>query len=167
LYFKTIFFHSTWLSNIFIASIGPWNLEVDGWSCCCACCDSVLHYVMLARVSSVAFHEGIHNKDTFLKKIFSEFCFDISYFLFMYLHLNNIDLNMQDNKAKAIAILSKIYDVARLQDEIDHLSITEEEECQKRNDVKISDVFKSKEIRLAFLVGAGLQVKDLANPLTY
>ena len=85
----------------------------------------------------------------------------------MYLHLNNIDLNMQDNKAKAIAILSKIYDVARLQDEIDHLSITEEEECQKRNDVKISDVFKSKEIRLAFLVGAGLQVKDLANPLTY
>ncbi|XP_011037068.1 PREDICTED: inositol transporter 1-like isoform X2 [Populus euphratica] len=66
-------------------------------------------------------------------------------------------LFMKDNKAKAIAILSKIYDVARLQDEIDHLSITEEEECQKRNDVKISDVFKSKEIRLAFLVGAGLQ----------
>ncbi|KAL9343070.1 hypothetical protein Peur_063501 [Populus x canadensis] len=66
-------------------------------------------------------------------------------------------LFMKDDKAKAIAILSKIYDVARLQDEIDHLSITEEEECQKRNDVKISDVFKSKEIRLAFLVGAGLQ----------
>ncbi|KAJ6734282.1 SOLUTE CARRIER FAMILY 22 MEMBER [Salix purpurea] len=62
-----------------------------------------------------------------------------------------------DDKAKAIAILSKIYDVARLQDEIDHLSFTEEEECQNRNDVKISDVFKSKEIRLAFFVGAGLQ----------
>ena len=82
----------------------------------------------------------------------------MSFFLFTYLHLNNIDLNMQDDKAKAIAILSKIYDVARLQDEIDHLTITEEEECQNRNDVKISDVFKSKEIRLAFFVGAGLQV---------
>ncbi|KAJ6289798.1 hypothetical protein OIU78_025669 [Salix suchowensis] len=66
-------------------------------------------------------------------------------------------LFMKDDKAKAIAILSKIYDVARLQDEIDHLSFTEEEECQNRNDVKISDVFKSKEIRLAFFVGAGLQ----------
>jgi len=51
---------------------------------------------------------------------------------------------MQDDKPKAIAILSKIYDVARLQDEIDHLSVTGEDECQKRNDVKISDVFKSK-----------------------
>ncbi|KAH8502410.1 hypothetical protein H0E87_013922 [Populus deltoides] len=66
-------------------------------------------------------------------------------------------LFMKNDKAKAIAILSKIYDIARLEDEIENLSVAEEEERQKRNDVKISDVFKSKEIRLAFLAGAGLQ----------
>nr|QZB02253.1 INT4 [Populus alba x Populus glandulosa] len=66
-------------------------------------------------------------------------------------------LFMKNEKDKAIAILSKIYDIARLEDEIENLSVAEEEERQKRNDVKISDVFKSKEIRLAFLAGAGLQ----------
>uniref|UniRef100_A0A6N2MP46 Major facilitator superfamily (MFS) profile domain-containing protein n=1 Tax=Salix viminalis TaxID=40686 RepID=A0A6N2MP46_SALVM len=66
-------------------------------------------------------------------------------------------LFMKNDKAKAIVILSKIYDIARLEDEIENLSVAEEEERQKRNDVKISDVFKSKEMRLAFLAGAGLQ----------
>jgi len=83
----------------------------------------------------------------------------MNYFFLTHFHLNNTDLNMQNDKAKAIAILSKIYDIARLEDEIENLSVAEEEERQKRNDVKISDVFKSKEIRLAFLAGAGLQVR--------
>ncbi|KAJ6733872.1 INOSITOL TRANSPORTER 1 [Salix koriyanagi] len=66
-------------------------------------------------------------------------------------------LFMKNDKAKAIVILSKIYDIARLEDEIENLSVAEEEERQKKNDVRISDVFKSKEMRLAFLAGAGLQ----------
>ncbi|CAK7322590.1 unnamed protein product [Dovyalis caffra] len=66
-------------------------------------------------------------------------------------------LFMKDDKAKAIVILSKIYEIERLEDEIDNLSAAADEERQKRKDVKISDVFKSKEIRLAFFAGAGLQ----------
>lgn len=65
---------------------------------------------------------------------------------------------MQDDKDKAIMVLAKIYDIARLEDEIDHLSASSEEDRQKHNNVRYLDVFKSKEIRLAFLAGAGLQV---------
>lgn len=54
-------------------------------------------------------------------------------------------------------MLSKIYDVARLEDEIDYLAAQAEEERHKK-DVSYLQVFKTKEIRLAFLVGAGLQV---------
>lgn len=61
-----------------------------------------------------------------------------------------------DDKNKAIAVLAKIYDLARLEDEVDHLAAAEEEERQKKN-ARIRDVFKTKEIRLAFLAGAGLQ----------
>lgn len=56
-------------------------------------------------------------------------------------------------------MLSKIYDVARLEDEIDYLNTQLEEEHQKKKDVSYWDVFKTKEMRLAFLAGAGLQVK--------
>lgn len=55
-------------------------------------------------------------------------------------------------------MLARIYDLARLEDEIDHLAAAEEEERQKKNTVSVWDVFRSKEIRLAFLAGAGLQV---------
>lgn len=65
---------------------------------------------------------------------------------------------MQNDKAKAIAVLSKIYDISRLEDEINHLTAAEEEEHEKKNDVRLLNVFKSKEIRLAFFAGAGLQV---------
>lgn len=71
----------------------------------------------------------------------------------------NLDLNLQDDKEKAIAVLSKIYDVSRLEDEIDYLSAQAEEERHKKKDVSYLQVFKKKEIRLAFLVGAGLQVR--------
>lgn len=66
---------------------------------------------------------------------------------------------MQNQRSKAIAVLSNIYDIARLEDEIDYLTAQSEEENQKRSDVRWMDVFKTKEIRLAFLAGAGLQVR--------
>ncbi|KAK6266158.1 hypothetical protein QUC31_016995 [Theobroma cacao] len=66
-------------------------------------------------------------------------------------------LFMKNEKAKAIAVLSKIYDIARLEDEVDHLSAALEEERQRKRTVRYLDVFKRKEIRLAFLAGAGLQ----------
>ena len=55
-------------------------------------------------------------------------------------------------------MLSKIYNPYRLEEEIDQLSTALEEEQQRRNAVSYWDVFKVKEIRLAFLAGAGLQV---------
>ncbi|KAJ4723270.1 inositol transporter 1 [Melia azedarach] len=66
-------------------------------------------------------------------------------------------LFMKGDQDKAIAVLSRIYDIARLEDEIDHLSNAAEEEKRKKNTVRYLDVFKTKEIRLAFFAGAGLQ----------
>lgn len=67
--------------------------------------------------------------------------------------------NVQGNKSQAISVLSKIYDPERLEDEIDQLAAAAEEERQRKNAVRYRDVFKSKEMRLAFLAGAGLQVR--------
>ena len=67
-------------------------------------------------------------------------------------------LYLQDDKEKAITVLSKIYEVSRLEDEIEYLSSQAEEERHKKKDVSYWQVYRSKEIRLAFLVGAGLQV---------
>ncbi|XP_059632878.1 inositol transporter 1 [Cornus florida] len=66
-------------------------------------------------------------------------------------------LYMKKDKSEAISVLSKIYDPYRLEEEIDQLSTALEEEDQRKNAVRYSDVFKVKEIRLAFLAGAGLQ----------
>jgi SP family myo-inositol transporter-like MFS transporter 13 len=66
---------------------------------------------------------------------------------------------VQNERSKAIAVLSRIYDIARLEDEIDYLIAQSEEENQKKSDVRWTDVLKVKEIRLAFLAGAGLQVR--------
>ncbi|KAE8077175.1 hypothetical protein FH972_015765 [Carpinus fangiana] len=63
----------------------------------------------------------------------------------------------KNERSKAIAVLSKIYDIARLEDEIDYLTAQSEEENKKKSDVRWMDVLKAKEIRLAFLAGAGLQ----------
>lgn len=57
-------------------------------------------------------------------------------------------------------MLSKIFDVARLEDEVDFLTAQSEQERQRRSNIKFWDVFRSKEIRLAFLVGAGLLVTE-------
>lgn len=56
-------------------------------------------------------------------------------------------------------MLSKIYDADRLEDELQKFSAALDEEPRNRNSVRYHDVFKIKEIRLAFVAGAGLQVK--------
>ncbi|CAL8992559.1 unnamed protein product [Prunus brigantina] len=66
-------------------------------------------------------------------------------------------LFMKDDKETAIAVMSKIYNLSRLEDEIDYLTSQAEEEHHKKKDVSYWNVFKVKEIRLAFLAGAGLQ----------
>lgn len=65
---------------------------------------------------------------------------------------------MQNRKEEAVYVLSKIYDFARLEDEVGFLTAQSEQESQEMKEVKYRDVFKYKEIRLAFLAGAGLQV---------
>ncbi|KAJ1385836.1 Sugar/inositol transporter [Sesbania bispinosa] len=62
-----------------------------------------------------------------------------------------------NRKNEAITVLAKIYDFARLEDEVASLTIQSEQDSQKRDDIRFWDVFKSKEIRLAFLAGGGLQ----------
>ncbi|GFY81412.1 inositol transporter 1 [Actinidia rufa] len=58
---------------------------------------------------------------------------------------------------KPLLCFLKFYDPCRLEEEIEQLSVALEEERQRKNSVGYWDVFKSKEIRLAFLAGAGLQ----------
>lgn len=55
-------------------------------------------------------------------------------------------------------MLGNIYNYERLEDEVDYLTDISEKEHQKRKNIRYMDVFRSKEIRLAFFVGAGLQV---------
>ncbi|MBA0696244.1 hypothetical protein Goari_002817 [Gossypium aridum] len=81
----------------------------------------------------------------------------IQFFLMLCLPESPRWLFMKNEKDKAIAVLSKIYDIARLEDEVDHLSAALEEEQQRKHTVRYLDVFRTKEIRIAFLAGAGLQ----------
>jgi len=79
-------------------------------------------------------------------------------------------LSTQNEKAKAIAVLSKIYDFDRLNEEIDILSSALELDVCSKTTVGCLDVFRSKETRLAFFAGAGLQVNDggkCQNPLKF
>lgn len=66
-------------------------------------------------------------------------------------------LYMKKDKSEAILVLSKIYDPRRLEKEIDQLAAALREEQQKSNNVSYIDVIKLKELRLAFLAGAGMQ----------
>lgn len=70
---------------------------------------------------------------------------------------NNVP-SKQKEKTEAISVLAKIYDSSRLEKEIEELASALEEERQRTNAVSYWDVFRVKEIRLAFLAGAGLQV---------
>lgn len=62
-------------------------------------------------------------------------------------------------RSSSEAIASKIYDPDRLEDELHQLSVALDEERRGRSSVRYRDVFRIKEIRLAFVAGAGLQVK--------
>ena len=67
-------------------------------------------------------------------------------------------LIVQDRQNEAVNVLSKIFDFARLEDEVEFLRIQSEEDHEKTKEIKYWDVFKHKQIRLAFIAGAGLQV---------
>ncbi|XP_068661413.1 inositol transporter 1-like [Aristolochia californica] len=66
-------------------------------------------------------------------------------------------LYLKGDKSKAVAVLAKIFEPDRLEEEVDQLSVIAEEEFHSKKRLRFWDVFKIKEIRLAFLAGAGLQ----------
>ncbi|KAJ9558826.1 hypothetical protein OSB04_013440 [Centaurea solstitialis] len=81
----------------------------------------------------------------------------IQFFLMLFLPESPRWLYMKKSRSDAIVVLSKIYDPFRFEEELDQLSAALEEERQRRNAISYWDVFRIKEIRLAFLAGAGLQ----------
>ncbi|KAJ4790501.1 Inositol transporter 1 [Rhynchospora pubera] len=67
-------------------------------------------------------------------------------------------LYMKDKKSEARVVLEKIYNSDRLEEEIDQLAAAAMQDLESRKrSVSYMDVFKSKEMRLAFFAGAGLQ----------
>ncbi|KAG4919943.1 hypothetical protein JHK82_057366 [Glycine max] len=81
----------------------------------------------------------------------------VQFFLMLLLPESPRWLFIKNRKEEAITVLAKIYDFARLEDEVNLLTTQSEKDCQRRDGIRYWDVFKSKEIRLAFLAGAGLQ----------
>ncbi|KAK2405725.1 inositol transporter [Trifolium repens] len=66
-------------------------------------------------------------------------------------------LYMKNRKEEATRVLAKIYESPRLEDEIQLLEDNFEKERKSMVKVQYSDVFKHKEIRMAFICGGGLQ----------
>ncbi|XP_038986794.1 inositol transporter 1-like isoform X1 [Phoenix dactylifera] len=81
----------------------------------------------------------------------------IQFFLMLLLPESPRWLYLKNDKAKAIAVLAKIYDPDRLEEEIDMLAAASDDEVQPEKSVSYFDVFRVKEMRLAFFAGAGLQ----------
>lgn len=120
---------------------------MDAWSIRCTSCNTVLLYALFAGIATLALYEGYTSliivvpcKSTFVLKINE-----------IYNHV------IQGEKDKALAVLSKIYDPIRLEDEIDNLADAAEQDLTRRK-ASLWDVFGNKERRLAFFVGGGLQV---------
>ncbi|KAI4344961.1 hypothetical protein L6164_012133 [Bauhinia variegata] len=80
----------------------------------------------------------------------------IQFFLMLFLPESPRWLFMMNRKSEAVDVLSKIYDFARLEDEVDFLTSQSEQDRQQRNDISLWDVLKAKELRVALLAGAGL-----------
>ncbi|KAK8467270.1 hypothetical protein PHAVU_007G003700 [Phaseolus vulgaris] len=81
----------------------------------------------------------------------------VQFFLMLLLPESPRWLFMKNREEEAISVLAKIYDFARLEDEVILLTTNSERDQQRRDNIRYRNVFKSKEIRLAFLAGAGLQ----------
>lgn len=80
----------------------------------------------------------------------------IQFFCMLFLPESPRWLYMKGEKAKAVAVLSRIYDPIRLEDEVDNLAEAAEEDLTQKK-ASLWDVFGNKERRLAFFVGGGLQ----------
>ncbi|KAJ3675405.1 hypothetical protein LUZ60_004447 [Juncus effusus] len=81
----------------------------------------------------------------------------IQFLLMIFLPESPRWLYMKDDKTKAIQVLEKIYKSERLEEEIDLLEVSSMQELSSKRKVSYLDVFRKKEIRLAFFAGAGLQ----------
>ncbi|GJT75543.1 chaperone protein DnaJ 10 [Tanacetum coccineum] len=66
-----------------------------------------------------------------------------------------LSLFIKRSSSQAIAILSKIYDPYQLKDELDQLSVALEEKRISMSSVRYQEVFRNKEITLAFVAGGG------------
>ncbi|XP_042484790.1 inositol transporter 1-like isoform X2 [Macadamia integrifolia] len=82
----------------------------------------------------------------------------IQFFLMLCLPESPRWLYLKNERSKAINVLSKIYDPNRLEEEVGLLTMASEQDIfQSKSSGRYRDVFKTKEIRIAFLAGAGLQ----------
>ncbi|KQJ83340.1 inositol transporter 1 isoform X2 [Brachypodium distachyon] len=81
----------------------------------------------------------------------------IQFVLMLFLPESPRWLYRKDEKAKAIAVLEQIYDSDRLEEEVEMLASSSMHEFQSNCTGSYLDIFKSKELRLAFFAGAGLQ----------
>lgn len=82
----------------------------------------------------------------------------VQFILMLFLPESPRWLFMKNRKDEAVDVLSNIYDLARLEDEVEFLTAEANQDIRKKKKARFRDVFKSKEIRLAFMVGAGLMV---------
>ncbi|KAL5066635.1 hypothetical protein RYX36_017522 [Vicia faba] len=82
----------------------------------------------------------------------------VQFILMLFLPESPRWLFMKNKKNEAVDVLSNIYVLARLEDEVEFLTAEAKQDIQKNKKVRFGDVYKSKEIRLAFMVGAGLMV---------